>query len=399
MVKPKILWFATRFPYPCIGGDLLTTYMHLKALSEWADVYLFSLDDNNNFSNDYNKKLIQETKIKDSFCYKLSKKRAVFNSTKTVFNNIPAQCFYYWDKTAFDLFSEKVKKITPQIIIFQTVRTYFYFKNINHERKISFLADAISYNYNSALPYVDFKTKFIYRNELRKLLFVEKEMIENAAASIFVSKRDVDWEAKKGININNSFIVPNGVDLDNFTYKKPNLNSNYVSFFGNMRTVANNDAALFLIEYIFPKLKNEIPNLKIRIAGINPSKALRKYHDEKDILITGEIPVMKTILYDSKLIVSPLRIGAGMQNKILEAAACGVPQVVSNLAYEGLEYFERNTDIFVEKCEQMPKKIMEIFYDKELLTKLSFNARKIVEKNYKWENSYNKMKNVLLKIL
>lgn len=399
MVKPKILWFATRFPYPCIGGDVLLTYRHLKALSEWAEVYLFSLDENNNFTNDYNKKLINETKIKDSFCYKLNKKRSVFNSTKTFLNNIPAQCFYYWDKTAFDLFTEKVKNIKPQIIIFQTVRTYFYFKNINHERKVSFLVDAISYNYNSALPYVDFKTKFIYRNELRKLLFVEKKMIENSAVSIFVSKRDVKWEAKEGVNINNSFIVPNGVDLDNFTYKKPNLNSNYISFFGNMRTVANNDAALFLIEYIFPKLKIEIPNLKIRIAGINPSRALRKYHNEKDILITGEIPDMKTILYDSKLIVSPLRIGAGMQNKILEAAACGVPQVVSNLAYEGLEYFEKDIDIFVEKCEQMPKKIMEIFYDKELLTKLSFNARKIVERNYKWENSYNKMKNVLLKIL
>ena len=392
MQRKKVLWFATRFPYPNIGGDVLLTYKHLQGLSKWSAVYLFSLDEYNNFNLKNNKKLVKETGIKDSFCFKLDKKKALFNSAKTYFSNIPAQCYYYWDKKAFNYFEKTINEINPDIIIFQTVRTYFYFKNINHNNKYSFLVDAISNNYNAALNYVDFKTKVIYKNELKKLLNVERDMIENSKKTFFVSNRDIKWEEKKGINTKNCYSILNGVDLNYFEYKKPNLNSNYITFFGNMRTVANNDAALFLIKDIFPKVKKEIENAKIKIVGINPSKELLSYHNNKDIIITGKVDDIKKELYDSRIIVSPLRIGAGLQNKVLEAAALGIPQIVSDLVFEGISFFKKEEDILVSNTNEIVNTITNIFNNNKKLKKLSINSRKVIEIYYKWENSYKELK-------
>ena len=392
MQRKKVLWFATRFPYPNIGGDVLLTYKHLQGLSKWSAVYLFSLDEYNNFNLKNNKKLVKETGIKDSFCFKIDKKKALFNSAKTYFSNIPAQCYYYWDKKAFNYFDKTINEINPDIIIFQTVRTYFYFKNINHNNKYSFLVDAISNNYNAALNYVDFKTKVIYKNELKKLLNVERDMIENSKKTFFVSNRDIKWEEKKGINTKNCYSILNGVDLNYFEYKKPNLNSNYITFFGNMRTVANNDAALFLIKNIFPKVKKEIENAKIKIVGINPSKELLSYHNNKDIIITGKVDDIKKELYDSRIIVSPLRIGAGLQNKVLEAAALGIPQIVSDLVFEGISFFKKEEDILVSNTNEIVNTITNIFNNNKKLKKLSINSRKVIEIYYKWENSYKELK-------
>ncbi len=392
MQRKKVLWFATRFPYPNIGGDVLLTYKHLQGLSKWSAVYLFSLDEYNNFNLKNNKKLVKETGIKDSFCFKIDKKKALFNSAKTYFSNIPAQCYYYWDKKAFNYFEKTINEINPDIIIFQTVRTYFYFKNINHNNKYSFLVDAISNNYNAALNYVDFKTKVIYKNELKKLLNVERDMIENSKKTFFVSNRDIKWEEKKGINTKNCYSILNGVDLNYFEYKKPNLNSNYITFFGNMRTVANNDAALFLIKDIFPKVKKEIENAKIKIVGINPSKELLSYHNNKDIIITGKVDDIKKELYDSRIIVSPLRIGAGLQNKVLEAAALGIPQIVSDLVFEGISFFKKEEDILVSNTNEIVNTITNIFNNNKKLKKLSINSRKVIEIYYKWENSYKELK-------
>lgn len=392
MHKKKILWFATRYPYPNIGGDVLLTYKHLQGLSKWSEVYLFSLDEYDNYSLENNKKLIKETGIKGSFCFKLDKKKTILNSAKTFFSNIPAQCYYYWDKKAFNYFNKIINEIDPDIIIFQTVRTYFYFKNINHDNKYSFLVDAISNNYNAALDYVDFKTKIIYKNESKKLLNVEKDMVEISKKTFFVSSRDIKWEEKNHINTKNCFCVPNGVDLNYFEYKNPDLNSNYITFFGNMRTVANNDSALFLIRDIFPQIKKEIVNAKIKIVGINPSKQLLSYHNNKDIIITGKVDDIKKELYDSRIIVSPLRIGAGLQNKVLEAAALGVPQVVSDLAFEGVSSFKKNEDILVSENIDIANKIINVFNDKQLLMKISINSRRVIELNYNWENAYKELK-------
>jgi glycosyltransferase involved in cell wall biosynthesis len=393
--KKKILWFATRYPYPNIGGDVLLTYKHLQGLSKWSDVYLFSLDEYDNFNLENNKKLIRETGINDSFCFKLDKKKTLLNSARTFFSNIPAQCYYYWDKKAFNYFNKIINEINPDIIIFQTVRTYFYFKNINHNNKYSFLVDAISNNYNAALDFVDFKTKIIYKNELKKLLNVEKNMIESSKKTFFVSDRDIKWEEKSHINTKNCYSISNGVDLNYFEYKKPNLNSNYITFFGNMRTVANNDSALFLIKDIFPKIKKEIINAKIKIVGINPSKELLSYHNNKDIIITGKVNDIKKELYDSRIIVSPLRIGAGLQNKVLEAAALGVPQVISKLAFEGVSFFKKDTDILVSENEKMPDIIVSIFNNNKKLNNLSINARNVIENNYVWENAYKKISSLI----
>ncbi len=390
----KILWFSTRFPYPPKGGDVLLTYKHLEGLSKWAETYLFSLDEFGNADEYSIRNLKKETHIVSVKVIKNSKKIRIFRSVKTILSSkIPAQCYYYHSKYALKCFEKYVNEIKPDLVIFQTVRSYFYFKSIFNMPKILYFVDAISHNYTVALPYVDLKTKMIYKNEIPKLLKIERELIEECNSGIFVSKRDIKWLKDKGINSAKLKVIPNGTDVNYFSYKEPNLRSKKLVFFGNMRTVANHDVATYLINDIFPHIREEYSDSELWIVGANPRKELIALNGKNGIHVTGSVDDIRPYIWNARIAVSPIRIGAGMQNKIVEAAALGTPQVISKLAYDGINSFKNGEDLLVAADKnEFVNMILSLMENDELALSLSRKARKTVEQSYTWEESWRKLR-------
>jgi glycosyltransferase involved in cell wall biosynthesis len=107
-------------------------------------------------------------------------------------------------------------------------------------------------------------------------------------------------------------------------------------FTGNMDYAPNVDAVGYFAKEILPRIVEVLPNIKFIIAGQRPVKSVLELKSNT-IEITGFIPELSVMYQQAAVVVSPLRFGAGTQNKVLEAMAMGIPVVSGNIGFNGLE--------------------------------------------------------------
>lgn len=163
---------------------------------------------------------------------------------------------------------------------------------------------------------------------------LEKQIIERADHLLFASLRD--REAVLSDRRTPSTVMPCGVDLDYWQRSTRELGRSAVVFTGAMNYQPNIDAALFLIEDIFPRVRQAHPGAELFIVGHSPTPALVVAGRQPGVTVTGFVDDVRPYLERAAVFAAPLRFGAGIQNKVLEAMAMEVPVVATPLAADGL---------------------------------------------------------------
>lgn len=165
----------------------------------------------------------------------------------------------------------------------------------------------------------------------------ERAVLAGAGAVMFGSPRDrravLDGASR---HAGQTVIVPNGVDLEFWQRSNRRLGSEIV-FTGVMDYAPNIDAALQLVDVILPQVRQALPDARLRIVGRDPPEQLLQRGSQGGVTVTGFVDDVRPHLEEAAVFAAPLRFGAGIQNKVLEAMAMEVPCVVSPLAAAGLE--------------------------------------------------------------
>lgn len=188
-----------------------------------------------------------------------------------------------------------------------------------------------------------------------QMLRAERELMNRANHTLFISCRDREallGSASSGRK-NASYqttIVPNGVDLDFWQRSSPTLGRNTIVFTGAMNYRPNVDAALYLINEILPLVQQAVPEAQLLIVGRDPTPPLIDAGQESGVTVTGFVEDVRPYLEQATVFAAPIRFGAGIQNKMLEAMAMAVPVVASPLAADGLR---------TEEGEQPPVQIAD----------------------------------------
>lgn len=198
---------------------------------------------------------------------------------------------------------------------------------------------------------------------------------------------ETDRAALKQINPYLSVeVIPNGVELARFTPPQPAQprTANTLLFTGNFAYPPNLDAAFFLIEEILPRVQAAIPNAVLRLAGANPPQELLEMADE-DVIVSGDIPDMRVPLGDSALFVCPLRVGAGIKNKVLEALAMGCPIVATPLSLDGIAVIDGDSAVMADaQPEIFAAAVVRTLRDEALRARLSARGRQVIVDGYNW---------------
>jgi glycosyltransferase involved in cell wall biosynthesis len=127
-------------------------------------------------------------------------------------------------------------------------------------------------------------------------------------------------------------VIANGVDLEYFSPQKIQAEADCLVFSGKMSYIANEDAARFLLDDILPRLRQQIPNAHLILAGSKPSSALvARANQIGGVTVTGYVEDLRPHILRASVAVCPMRIGVGIQNKALEAMALGRPVVATPL--------------------------------------------------------------------
>lgn len=130
-------------------------------------------------------------------------------------------------------------------------------------------------------------------------------------------------------------VIPNGVDVPERIATATEREAQTLLFVGNYDYKPNEDAALLLLREIFPKVRERNPQASLWLVGNGPSAAMHAAATS-GVEITGRVASIQPYYERATLFVCPLRYGAGMKNKVLEALAYGTPLIATPLSVDGI---------------------------------------------------------------
>lgn len=388
----KLCLLAPRFPFPENGGDLLRINNIARYLkSKGNEIILLSFS-------------FGEIKLKKEYfdlydtIYIVKKSRFssfVFAFLFALFQK-PMQCGYYFSSAFLRQFKRTLKNENPDECVSQLLRMVPYLEKTHvQEKSVVEMSDALSktYSLSSKSDSKSFK-KFVYRFELNLIKKYERHVIKTFPKVVLVSENDISYlkETTK-LPCKNLFCYTNGVNV--LPAVSENYNPDKICFIGNMRTLQNQDAVIYFVNEVFPLVKKANPNALFYAAGAEPSEKIKSLADNKSVFVTGFVENLEEVISDSCVAVAPVRIAAGIQNKVLLAMGCGIPVVLSSLISKPIPELEDSKNCFIkDSAEETAESILRLMKDKELRTEIAAAGYKTVKENYSWNKKLSGYENL-----
>jgi len=179
-------------------------------------------------------------------------------------------------------------------------------------------------------------------------------------------------------------VLPNGVDLVYFTPNGAKREPATVVFSGKMSYHANITAALHLVNDVMPQVWLEQPDTKVCIVGKDPSAEVRAL-EKPDVVVTGTVADLRPFLQHATVAAAPILYGAGIQNKVLEAMACGAPVIASPQASSALQAQSGHDLLVAHNAETFAQTILQLLEDKLHQAALGRAGRAYVENYHSWD--------------
>jgi polysaccharide biosynthesis protein PslH len=181
-------------------------------------------------------------------------------------------------------------------------------------------------------------------------------------------------------------VLPNGVDLEYFSplgdesEKAPAtlVISGKMSYHANVTMVMN------FVEHIFPQIQARKPEVKLVLVGKDPAPEIRALAHNPAIHVTGTVEDIRPYLRGATIAVSPIVYGVGIQNKVLEAMACGVPVVSSPQAVSALAVVANRDLKVADGANSFTEAICELLDKRELRVTMGEAGRRYVEEHHSW---------------
>lgn len=183
-------------------------------------------------------------------------------------------------------------------------------------------------------------------------------------------------------------VLPNGVDLEYFQPGDGRGRAGDVILFsGKLSYHANASAALYLIKEIMPVIWKSKAQVRLQLVGKDPPQSLRSLAEaEARIAIAANVPDMRPYLQAATLAVAPILYGAGIQNKVLEALACGVPLVASPQAASGFEHIRNGVELIVaDNPEDFAQGVLSLLENEGLRRSLSQAGIEFIRRWHDWD--------------
>jgi glycosyltransferase involved in cell wall biosynthesis len=250
------------------------------------------------------------------------------------------------------------------------------------------MTDAISLNYNRIHQSGHSKRDLracIYALEAKRLRSYEQSIIEYFDHSFLVSDIDRQYLFSDCLDkLERVSVFSNGVALDRFPYQF-DPNGWDMIFIGNMYSLQNFDAAMYMASEILPLIRLTYPDVRLRLIGrIKPEQA-SKLNLIDGVDVTGEVSSVSDAARGGGVGVCSLRLGAGVQNKVLEYMALGLPVVSTTIGLEGFNARDGKEIIVANDPVDFANEVIRLLRDRFFAADVAKAARIYVESHHSWE--------------
>ncbi len=192
-------------------------------------------------------------------------------------------------------------------------------------------------------------------------------------------------------------VVPNGVDLDYFRPEGSPFEQNTLVFNGVLDYRPNLDAAAHLVEEIWPRVRDRVPDARLRIVGRAGQEDVARLK-QPGIELTGEVPDVRPYLQSAAVVAVPIRMGGGTRFKVLEGLAMEKPLVSTTLGAEGIGTVHGEHLMLADDPVEFASTVVALFSDAAKGQALGRAGRKLVEEKYSWVTAGDLLNDFLLEV-
>lgn len=386
--KENILFIVSRFPYPLEKGDKLRAFYQLKELSKQYNVTLVCTTDIPVSE--------QHKQIVNQFCtqihlFQLTKLGLLFQLLRTILGSKPLQVQYFYRKSIHRKIKGIIAQSNPAHIYCQLIRVSEYVKNEHLVPKTLDYMDALSKGMERRIQTEAWYKKWFYRLESKRLKQYERRIFDYFEYKTIISEQDRKLiyhpENQKIV------VVPNGID-ESFFETLPIEKDYDLLFTGNFSYAPNIEAAICLAEEILPRLHKRGISCKLLLSGASPAKRVLELQSQY-ITVTGWVDDIRISYQRSRIFVAPLFIGTGLQNKLLEAMASGLPCITTPLSNNALGGTDGENILLAEDIDTFVEKIAQGLVIEGKFSSIAIHGKHYIELLYSWEKQTLKLLQLL----
>ena len=386
-----LLFLVHRIPFPPNKGDKVRSFHLLEFLASRYRVHLGTFVDSPD-------DLVHVARLRE-YCAssKVAEIRPALARARSVvglWTGEPLTLRYYRDRTLRRWVREVIgeQRIAKAVVFSSAMAPYV--SGLPDLRVVVDFVDVDSDKWRQYADHTRPPLSWLYRVEGRRLQAAEADIARWARVCLLATQAEesllqsfAPWAR--------SAVIPNGIDLAYYEPVAAPAAQPVVMFTGAMDYLPNIDAVCHFCADILPRVRREIPETRFYIVGLNPSPDVLRLASMPGVTVTGRVPDVRPYYARAAVCVAPLRIGRGIQNKVLQGMAMGLPLVASPLAARGLEAQPGRHLEVADDAAEFATRLVRLLKSPADRRALGRNGRAFVEANYGWERSLFNLERLL----
>jgi len=378
----KALFLSQRVPYPPDRGDKITSWHLVERLSRSHEVTIVA------FSHDEaDRKGAEGLRAKGFEVVTIdhdeqAKKRAAL---PLLFGKKPLTLGVYGSK---ELQREVDRRVPDSdfALAFSSSMGAFLLPHPDLP-KLAFIGELDSDKWRQYAAAKSFPMSWIYRREARTLFAFEKKLAAASDETVLVTPLEKEIFDRE-IPGHASSVLRNGVDLDHFHPAPERAEPGHLVFTGVMDYFPNSEGCAWFVEEVLPLIHHRHPEAHLSIVGARPTPEVEALAASPHVTVTGRVDSTAEWLQRASVCVCPLRIARGVQNKVLEAMACGLGVVATTEASQGIEAISGDHFLLADEATTFAAEVANLLDSPERSSALGTAARTLMEETRSWETNY-----------
>ncbi|MBI5652427.1 MAG: glycosyltransferase [Chloroflexi bacterium] len=330
---------------------------------------------------------------------RLTKVRSASNSIRALLTQTPLQAVYCWQPELIRLLETQIQSHRFDAIHIEHLRGAHYglwlkarlLKSASCPVFVWDSVDCISHLFEQAAHGSRrLISRLITRLELNRTQRYEGWLVGQFDRVVVTSPVDQLALEQLALRANGSAstikVVPNGVDLSFFAPRDQAREAATIVFSGKMSYHANVTAALYLLDEIMPLIWAHRPSVRVQIVGKDPPASIRQLAARfpNQVTVTGTVPDIRPYLAHATVAVSPMKYGAGIQNKVLEAMAMATPVVVTPQAVAALQTRADANILIGATPQDFATQVLRTLDSPDRQARIGRGGRQYVEQHHDW---------------
>lgn len=395
----EILFLVHRIPFPPDRGDKIRSYHMLHALREIGAVHVGCFADDArdiSFAGDM-------AALTASQCVLMRERSRAVAGVNGLLRHQPMLVAMYESARMHKWVAETLATRPIRAIVAYSAQMA-HFVPCDLPENVRFIMDFVDFDSAKYAAYGAGQggiMGWVNRREGRVLMEFERETARRADVSLFVSDAEADM-FRKAAHVERADIcaLDNGVDLDFFNpaaafeaIEKPG--APLIVFTGQMDYRPNIEAVASFARDAFPAIQAAHEGAIFATVGRNPTPDVLALADLPGVIVTGGVPDVRGWLAAADVVVAPLRIARGIQNKVLEAMAMGRPVVASPQAAEGIDAADSVHLVIASDPGEEAEAVLRLIAEPVRAIKLGMAARQRVEQRYAWAATLSSLRDIV----